>query len=253
MHAILALLVMFGLSPGLLAMQKEDQAAGRPSVPGYWTTPIVIEVIRLRFAGTSDVASHLGVPKPAKQPDAPAPPQANTTWPVGIQRIFCDDRTNSLVITGTPDAIALLKPKIHALDVPIRSVRIQMNVLRFDFDKDGSWNMRIVSAPTIWTIDNITASFSMQGNADASSVDITPHLNPSGSISLEGEIRAMREHAAFRRELPAKTSMILGGVTDAQSAAIRKAVASGYMPTAMGEPFTIFYLQLVSVQEDKRR
>ena len=250
MHTILALLLLFAPTQNLPGL-----AGRRPLAPSHAIAPaddgVVTEVIPLRFAAAADAAQRLRVPKSPRPPVTPRGVQAELRRPAGISEVIADPRTNSLLIVGTQQAVTALKAKIQRLDVQARQIKIQMKVLRFDFDADGSWDMRVVGAPTIMTLDNIAASLSAQGDADAYSVDVTPHLNPNGTISLTGGLTAGREHTAFRRDLPARTRRILAGVSDAHSVDVRKTAATGRIPPATGEPFTVYYLQIVSVEEVK--
>jgi len=248
MRAAMALLTLVCLIPC-----TPTSARGRAPVADQKTVSVisstVTEVVRLRYADAPTTAQRLR----AHQVVKPNGVSAGAGLPAGIEGIVADALTNSLIITGDPDAIAAVKKRIEGLDVQARSVLIRMKVLRFDFDAAGNWGVELVSSPAITTLDNVAASIGIQGDGNSFTAELTPHLNADGTVSVEGGLRANGQRSTFRRQVAARTKAILTGVADSPSAAIRKAAAAGRIPTPKGEPFTVLYLQLVSVEETTGR
>jgi len=253
MRSLIAIVAFFSIASCLPVAAQVEKPDPAPRSYTYKVTGItlkgvtVTEVVQLRYMDTASIAQRLRA-QTAHKGSATASVLA---LPTGINSLVEDPRTNSLIITGAPEAIAEIKKSIEALDVRPRILWLEFSVLRFDFDADGNWDVRTVSRPKISTIDNIPATLSTTGGTDAFTVEITPHLNPDGTIGLTGGLRAAEQLSTFQRKLAPKTRAILTGVTNSGSASIRKTVAAGHIPSERGEPYTVFYLQLISAAEDK--
>ncbi len=243
----IAMAALLWLSPSLAA-QPQKEAPTTFKVSSVRLVGVeVSQNVRLQHADAASIAAILQMPRSSNRFDQASGAPAKSSLPVGIRSIIAEVSSNSLWITGTPEAVAAVRKRIDALDVKQRTINMHFKVLRFDFDEAGSWDMRIVSEPTLSTLDEWPATISIQGDDDATTIDVTPHLLPNGSIVLDGALRTGKDHSAFRREMTARKSAILVGVTSSTSAAIRKAAAIGHVPAATGDPFTIFYLQVASV------
>ena len=87
-------------------------------------------------------------------------------------------KDNSLVVQGTPEAVADLKQIVRMLDVESRAVMVKIGEVRDG--KAGSYSI-------LMTADNTTASLTFTGGITANKVRVTPHLNGDGktaSLSL---------------------------------------------------------------------
>ncbi len=256
MRSLIALLTLLAVSPDQPALPQTDPPAKKPIVEQnsyrYRVLGVVVrgvtvtEVIQLRYMDTASVAERLRLQLSRKENTA----ASGSAVQRAIESIIEDQRTNSLIIKGTPEAVATIRKAISGLDVPVRSVTVQFNVLRFDFDAEGDWDVQVVSRPTIKTLQDSPATISQRGDGNAFSAEITPHINADGTIEIDGSLRAAGQRSTFRRTMTARTKAILTGVTDSASATVRKSAAAGRIPSGNGEPFTVFFLQLVSVQED---
>jgi hypothetical protein len=221
--------------------QKETPTINGGSI--QVTKVIVTHVFPLKYAASDAVAAKLS--GKSTKTDGQTVVSA---LPAGIDKIVSDARTNSLIVAGDADAVLKLKKIISAVDVEPSGIRIQMKVLRFDFDVDGAWDVKTVGSPTVVTLDNSPATISVQGDEDVYTVDITPHKNADGSISVKGELRAASDRASFKRDSVDKASGIVTGVSNSHSEAVRKAASFGRIPGVKGEAYTVYYLQFISVK-----
>jgi hypothetical protein len=167
--------------------------------------------------------------------------------PVGITSLEQSDKDNSLLASGSAAAVAQLKELIRMIDVPITEIKIEGRILKVTFDKDGTWDMDIVSQPVMVTTNNIDTSVSITGAGNGYSVKINPTLFPNGTMLLTGEFALFNDGAAYtssfgRRVAPNKR-ITIAGVTDVLAVGLREAIRSGKIPSSE-RPYTAYYLQL---------
>jgi hypothetical protein len=236
---LLALCVTGG--PAVAQRQPQSQEPARIAAGDRITT-----VFALRRAGSADVAARLRLQASRNGGGSASGKGA------GIDSIVDDPRTNSVIVTGTAKAIAELRARVESLDVIPRFFMVKLNILRFDFTGEGDWDVRVVSAPMIKTVEDTQAKIQVQGDANAFAAEITPHLNADGSIGIDGSLSAAGMRSTYKRSVQPGSRAILAGATDSGVASIRKTVAVGRIPAAKGEPFSVFFLQVISIQESTR-
>lgn len=146
--------------------------------------------------------------------------EAGGRLPDGITGITEDPRTNSLIIQGTPEALAVIKQRIRLLDRGAEGkgadradngIRIELRLRRFLLNSNGTWKVEILSQPALLTRSDTEAKIEVK-DADAGfTLSVTPHLNPDGTITLQGSLNMQAKtnrrdddfSARFRNQVPA--------------------------------------------------
>jgi len=204
---------------------------------------VVTEVVPLKHQNADTVAERVRLQLGRKGSDNPAV----SALPPTIKSIVEDARTNSLIITGVAEASRW--PRSHR-GAGRACTRLYVAAQRapLDVDADGDWDVRVVGRPTITSVDDVPATISVKGDGNAFAAEITPHLNPDGTIGLDGSLRrqgcahtfSARYSRAPRRSSP--------------ESPIRRPPPSARplrRPDTLrdGEPFSVFFLQVISARE----
>src|SRR5438552_11920596 len=94
--------------------------------------------------------------------------------PLGITSITGYDLDMSLIIYGTPDAIASVKQKVAMLDVKARELRITVRLLHTTIRPVGGPDIRVRREFTFNALNNAPTKLTMQDFARDLSASILP-------------------------------------------------------------------------------
>jgi type II secretory pathway component GspD/PulD (secretin) len=92
-------------------------------------TPVAPSALAAPASAPSGLPPDAGAPDVSGVPDATLLGQAAQ---LGHPRISIDQRTNSVVVQGTPEAIASVEKIIHELDRPLQMVQIEVTIAQAD-------------------------------------------------------------------------------------------------------------------------
>jgi hypothetical protein len=234
MKKLLAILTLLLCLQGLSASaQKENES----------------KIIPLRYADAQTVAQHIreGTPTPEKaEPDKRAPQP-----PADIPSVAVDARTNSLIMTGSPAALARAQQVIRTLDVPSIQVRLDIRVLRLIHESSGDLTIETVGTPRILTLNRLPAKLSIGAGKEGYTFEIYPQVNGDGSILLAATMSAAlaeRMQAGCMRIVEDGETTMLLGVTDSADPDTRRAVQSGKLSVVGTEKHTDYYLQVTPTE-----
>ncbi len=207
------------------ALLPNAHASAWPSTAEQTAAPVRTERIALRFVSPSEVVAALKA-------------SAAGALPPGAVELTPDDRDNTLSVRGSDAAIAKVKELVALLDVPARTVRVKLRVVRAWFVDDGKMQEDTLGTPVITTINNRTAAVSVSGRGGYT-VALTPRVNGDDSITLTTTLRlsvpvggtTFRNLTATRtRRVEAGKAERVVGVTDSRDAAIQETVRLGALP-----------------------
>jgi len=94
------------------------------------TTPVIQKSFALSHARANELADVLGkaIAAQAQSPAAPAQGQAQAAPPAPQVTVVAEPRTNTVIVTGSAEQIALAERLIPTLDRPIQQVQLQIRV-----------------------------------------------------------------------------------------------------------------------------
>jgi hypothetical protein len=152
-----------------------------------------------------------------------APPRQASVLPRGVERVIPDDRAMTLTVRGTAKAVAEVKQMIGLLDVTPRETLVKLRVVRVRFAPGGGREEETLGTPVVSTLNNKTARVAVSGGLQDWSVEVTPHINGDGSISLLAKLNLSRIASSPRealttgeqyRRVPAGKTARLAPITD---------------------------------------
>jgi hypothetical protein len=190
----------------------------------------VTETIQVKNNRVDMIAHWLGLsfdPPTSVRASAPGRPPADAIseagmfdrFPPGLTSWILEEATNSVTLTGSPEAVAEIKKRFGLLDVPVWLVRMKMDVLSVDertlraagfaAELEGSANSQFFTAGG--TDANVRAEALLKGSLPLSSASastpnnqplhhywsaqdqkglttVTPRVNGDGSISLSASM-----------------------------------------------------------------
>jgi hypothetical protein len=169
--------------------------------------------------------------------------------PEGIDSIVALPADNSLLVQGTEDAVTELASTVRFIDVAPASVRLDAQVLRFDFAPDGLEGYQVVSAPRILTLDRHASAIRVSGGESGVAISLTPRVNRDGSVTVTGTLTLLGPRdqplrkATFAGIVGRERSLFVGGVTDSKDPAVIAVVRRGLLPQKPGR-YTVHLLQI---------
>jgi hypothetical protein len=109
--------------------------------------------------------------------------------PQGMKEITPNDGEKTLVLSGTPSAVAEMKTLLRLFDVKPRLVKVRTRLIEVQTSKDFSQRESVVQSFVFTRNNNLTTKkvFDLGESQDIQLV-MTPHINGDDSISLAMEI-----------------------------------------------------------------
>lgn len=175
--------------------------------------------------------------------------------PPDLSALLAYDVDYTIIARGTPKAIAELKELIKLLDVEQKAVRLELRLLRFKFEADGSWDVETISSPQVSTLNNEAAHVETKGANGGFDVQITPRINGDRTVSVQCGVRLFGPDGAatlsttIHRRIPPDRKTILLGRTDSTDKEIQEAVRQSHIPS-VAKAHTAYYLQITPVVQD---
>lgn len=208
--------------------------------------------IHLRYVETSEI---LGVFQARRnKADANPPATVKMTLPSGITSLVAHDEDNSLLAEGTPQGLERLKAMVQRLDVQKKQILLKARIFQIDFTPDGIANMKLVSAPSLTTFDNVQATTDIKSNLSGYGLTLTPHVNSDWAINLSGESHLLGKDnrvvhtTKISGTLGKEHSWLMTGVTDSPDAGVQKAVQMGQLPHQPGK-YVAYLFQISATVE----
>ncbi len=103
--------------------------------------------------------------------------------PFGIKNVVAYNADNSLLVTGTAEAITQFRDIVRLYDVKPRIVLLKMRLMEARFAADGKRSEKTLQTPILTTVNNGTGKVSVTGRGGYE-IEVTPHINGDNSITL---------------------------------------------------------------------
>lgn len=128
--------------------------------------------------------------------EAPGKRVRQTLLPSGIEAMLGYDREKFLLVRGTPKALAEFREMLPFLDVPPRSVKLTLELVRTTSDAQGKQTRTLVSRPSITTINNQPATLSVMQGRQGFAIEILPRIAEKERLTVRAELRLTRENGS---------------------------------------------------------
>ncbi len=219
---------------------------------------LVSKTIRLQYVPASEAARRIKASKNVEQPES--------ELPTGLAELTYNDTENSLLMRGTPAAIAKWEATVHTFDVQPRIIKVQMRVIEIKLTADGKTMETLVQSPILTTTNDFQAGLGVNFNGTASSgfssidqstrVDVTPHIQTDRSIRLDIAFAIARpggKKAEFNSTSQLKPNewKTIRTVSLANDAAIQKALQSNLPPDPAAYPLYRLEASAADISDDK--
>jgi len=215
------------ISPSLLPFLRQADDTTTP--PEIFTPPaqdeaVITSVVPLRYADSRGIVRQLqegGNGKPGLPADL---------------SLIADARTNSVILTGSIEAIVEVTKRIKLLDVSPIQIRLEMRVIRLIHEKNGALKIETVGGPTATTLDRVPAMMSALSKNDGIPndgyiIEINPQVQGDGTILLIGKLSVAMagtmKSSSITRVVADGSTLLLMGVTNSTNKETQRAVQHG--------------------------